>query len=109
MLNYMQNDSVYKSTFLPHWPVENWIKNVYRQRAKTGITSDQLSTPSRLTYQFAHSAVYNSPVTPLFVQVFTALFSTLKITKIDLLIQHLYPQSTPPINKKKNGKMERNT
>jgi hypothetical protein len=109
MPNYKHAYAVYKSTFLPYWPVENWIKNVYRQRAKTGITSDQLSTPSRLTYQFAYSAVYNSPVTPLFVQVFTTLFSTLKITKIDLLIQHLYPQSTPPINKKKNGKMERNT
>ena len=102
MPNYMQNYTIYKSTFLLYWPVENCTKNVYRQRTKTGITSDQLSTPSRLAYQLVQSVVHNSPVTPLFVQVLTTLFSTSKITKIYLLMRHLYPRSTPPINKKNN-------
>jgi len=98
-----------KSTFTLFTSVENCIKNVYNLRIQTGITSEQLHTPSVLTQQFTHSPVHNYQVTPLFVRVFTPLLYTRKINKFHLLDRWLYPQSTPPINKKKKGNMERNT
>jgi hypothetical protein len=99
----------YKTTSLLFPPVDKWIKNVYSLRKQTGTTSDQLPTPSLLETQFTHLPVHNPLVTPLFVQVFTPALSTSKFNEYHLLQSHLYPQSTPPINKKKKGKMERNT
>jgi hypothetical protein len=105
----MVNNTTYKITSLLFPPVDKWIKNVYSQGKQIGTTSDQLPTTSLLGGQFTHLPVYNSLVTPLFVQVFTPALCTPKIKEYHLLKRHLYPQSTPPINKKKNGKMERNT
>jgi hypothetical protein len=89
--------------------VDNCIKNVYSLRTQTGITSGELRTGSQLVEQFGFPTVYNSLVTPLFVQAFITQLSTLKIARFNLLDRWLYPQSTPPINKKNKGKMERNT
>ena len=90
-------------------PVDKWIKNVYSLRTGTGTTSDNLPTPSSLSQQFTHVPVHKPQLIPLFVQVFTPQLSTVKITHFNLLYSRLYPQSTAPINKKKKGKMERNT
>ena len=89
--------------------VDKWIKNVYSLRIQTGTTSEQLHTPTHLTQQFTYHPVHKSQVTPLFVQVFTPQLSTSENTNFNLLHSWLYPQSTAPINKKKKGKMERNT
>ena len=91
----------YKTTFLLFLLVERWIKNVYNLRTQTGTKSDSLYTDCQLTNQFTKDPVHNSPVTPLFVQVLAAQLSTSKITQLHLLHNHLYPQSTPPINMKK--------
>lgn len=93
-------NAAYKDTSLSFSPVENWIKNVYRLRTDNGTTSDQLSTISLLAYQYEQTVVHNSPVTPLFVQAFTSSLSTCKTTLFNQLQSHLYPQFTPPINKK---------
>lgn len=74
-----------------------------------GKTSDKLHTPSLLTHQFTFPTVHNLPVTPLFVLAFTPQFYTPKISHLHLLDRRLYPQSTPPINKKKKENLERNT
>lgn len=89
--------------------VENCIKNVYSQRTKAGITSDQLHTVSHLTMQFTSPTVYKSRLTPLFVQVFTTQLYTPKISQFHLLYKQLYPQSTVPIIMKNKEKLERNT
>jgi len=78
-----------------------WVKNVYSLRTVQGINSDKLHTGSHLMKQFAHSPVYNPQLILAFVQVFTSQLSTLKINYFNLLYRRLYPQSTPPINKKK--------
>ena len=103
------NLQTYKITSLTSALVERWIKNVYNLRTQTGIKSDELYTNSQLTNQFTKAPVHNSPVTPLFVQVLATQFSTSKITQFDLLHNNLYPQSTPPINKKKKRILGRNT
>ncbi|MDB5179823.1 MAG: hypothetical protein JWN12_455 [Candidatus Saccharibacteria bacterium] len=90
-------------------PVDNWIKNVYSLRTKTGTTSDELHTPNLFTHQFTFPTVHNSRLTPLFVQAFASPFYTAKISRYHPLDRQLYPQSTPPINKKKKEKLERNT
>jgi hypothetical protein len=99
----------YETISLLFAPVDNWIKNVYSLRIQTGTTSDELRTPSLLTHQFTFPAVHNSRLTPLFVQVFASQFYTPKKSEYHLLGRQLYPQSTPPINKKKKEKLERNT
>jgi hypothetical protein len=98
-----------QTTSLLYSPVDNCIKNVYSLRKQTGTTSDELHTGSQLVKQFSFPTVHNSLVTPLFIQAFITQLSTLKITQFHLLDRWLYPQSTPPINKKNKGKMERNT
>ena len=85
-------------------PVNNCIKNVYNLRTQTGKTSEQLHTPSTLTHQFTQPMVHNSRVTPLFVLVLATQLSTSKMNELHLLYRRLYPQSTPPINKKKKEK-----
>jgi hypothetical protein len=90
-------------------PVDNRTKNVYNVRKQAGKTSDELHTPNLLTSQFTHLPVHNSPLTPLFVLAFAPQFYTPKITHFNLLINHLYPQSTAPINKKKKERLKRNT
>ena len=99
----------YEDTYLSFSPVENWIKNVYSLRVNDSTTSDQLYTTSLLTYQFEQPAVHNSPVTPLFVQAIASSLSTCETSLFNQLQSHLYPQSTPPINKKKKENIERNT
>lgn len=90
-------------------PVENRIKNVYRWGKQEGKTSGELPTRSVLKRQFTQHPVHNPQVIPLIVQVFTPQLSAPKITRLHLLMNDLYTQSTPPINKKKKGKLERNT
>ena len=102
-------NAAYEDTSLSFSPVENWIKNVYSLRMNDSTTSDQLSTISLLTYQFGQPVVHNSVVTPLFVQAIASSLSTYKTSIFNQLQRHLYPQSTPPINKKKKENIERNT
>jgi hypothetical protein len=90
-------------------PVDKCIKNVYSLRKQTGTTSEQLHTPNLLTHQFTFPTVHNLRVTPLFILAFTPLLYTPKISQLHPLNRQLYPQSTPPINKKKKEKLERNT
>ena len=78
-----------------------WVKNVYSLRIARGTNSDKLPTPPLSTRTFTYQPVHKSPVVLRFVQAFTPLFSTLKIPSLYLLYIPLYPQSTPPINKKK--------
>lgn len=99
----------YQITSLLFSPVEKCIKNVYSLRKETGKTSDELHTPHLLSQQFTSPTVHNSPLTPLFILAFTPLFYTPKTSQSNLLSGHLYPQSTPPINKKKKEKLGRNT
>jgi len=78
-----------------------WVKNVYSLRTVQGISSDELHTGSHFVKQFTPSPVHNPQLILAFVQVFTSQLSTSKINHFNLLYRHLYPQSTPPINKKK--------
>lgn len=105
----MPKFTIYNSTSLSFAPVENRIKNVYSLRKQTGKTSDQLRTPSLLVQQFTDAPVYNSALTPLFVQAFAPSLYTPKINQFNLLYSQLYPQSTAPINMKKKENLERNT
>jgi len=89
--------------------VDKCIKNVYSLRTHAGTTSGELHTGSLLPYQFTPQAVHNSLVTPLFVPVLATQFSTSKISHFNLLYRRLSPQSTPPINKKKKERKEKNT
>ena len=86
-----------------------WVKNVYSLRTARGTNGVHLPTEGTLTYQFTHLLVHNSPLIPLLVQVFTPRLSTAISSTLHPLHTQLYPQSTTPINKKKKGKMERNT
>lgn len=90
-------------------PVENRIKNVYSWGKQGGINGGDLPTASTLARQFTTRPVHKPQVIRLIVQVFTPQLSAPKIDRSHLLKTDLYTQSTPPINKKKKGKLERNT
>jgi hypothetical protein len=94
---------------MPKNSFNTWVKNVYSLRIQTGKTSGDLYTHSSLARQFTHQPVHNLPVVPVFVPAFAPLLSTSKNNQVTLLNSHLYPQSTPPINKKKKKILGRNT
>ena len=87
--------------FMPTSLFFTWVKNVYSLRTPGGTNSDYLYTDHLLAAQFTKSAVHNPQVTPLFVQALATQLSTAKNDQLHLLYSRLYPQSTPPINKKK--------
>ena len=78
-----------------------WVKNVYSLRTAGGTTSATLYTASLLPIDLDFKAVYNSPVLALSLHRFTTYLYTVKISVFNLLLHHLYPQSTAPINMKK--------
>jgi len=86
-----------------------WVKNVYSLRIDQGTKGDNLYTDHPLARFIAPTTVDNPPVTPLFVPALAIQFSPSKISQLHLLYRQLYPQSTPPINKKKKERKELNT
>ena len=78
-----------------------WVKNVYSLRTAGGTTSAMLYTASLLPISSGFEAVYKSPALTLSLHRFTAYLYTAKISVFNLLLHHLYPQSTAPINMKK--------
>lgn len=81
-----------------------WVKNVYSLRTTRGTTSKLLSTVTSRTNDDQQRAVHKLAVILNLVHQFKTYLSTTKIRRFNLLYSDLYPQSTPPINKRNKEK-----
>lgn len=78
-----------------------WVKNVYSLRTAGGTTGALLYTASLPSTSSNHQAVYNLPALTLSLHRFATYLYTAIFSYFNLLLHHLYPQSTAPINMKK--------
>ena len=82
-----------------------WVKNVYSLGIVGGTTGAQLSTGLSLTGTYPLTTVYKSPVMLALVHQLKPHLSPPKISHFNLLIRHLYPQSTAPTNNQNERKI----
>ena len=76
-----------------------WVKNVYSLGVTKGTNSGLLYTGNTYSPTYTLNSVHNYPTLTLFIHGFRTYLSTRVFAQINLLINHLYPQSTPPIIK----------
>ena len=81
-----------------------WVKNVYSLRTAGGTTGASLYTASLPLTSYGTKAVYNSPALTPSLHRFAPYLYTVIFGHFNLLLHHLYPQSTAPINMKKKLK-----
>jgi len=86
-----------------------WVKNVYSLLIQEGTNGVHLPTTQTFSTYFSTKPVHKLLSLPRFIPAFPLQLSTQKITQIPLLNSYLYPLSTPPINMKTKGNIERNT
>ena len=82
-----------------------WVKNVYSLGIVSGTTGAQLSTGLSLTGTYPLTTVYKSLVFLALVHQLKPYLSPSKISHFNLLIRHLYPQSTAPTNNQNERKI----
>jgi hypothetical protein len=81
-----------------------WVKNVHNLGILPGINSGILSTPLYSPSYNPQIAAYNSLLIPAVFPVSSSLRSTAVFNYFNLLLSHLSPLSTAPINKTKKKK-----
>ena len=92
-------------TFVTSPLLFTWVKNVYSLGTQTGTTSAQLPTAHAHSDTYSHMAVHKSPVVQTFIHRFKTYLSPSKKGNFNLLNDHLYPQSTAPINNQNERKI----